>query len=97
MDVFKEDEPIVAQQSVVTDEANTKTVTGLNALTLPTPDKVKAIFKMITFGIWVIALAANTFFATDADTKVKVLEVTGFLTLVLQKAEDFWGIKIATN
>ena len=87
-------EPVVAQQPVVTDEKNTKTVVGLSGLSLPTPDKVKAVFKVITFGIWVAALAANTFLSTNIQTKETILEVTGFLTLILQKAEDFFGIQI---
>lgn len=90
-------DPIVTQQPLVTDQSNTKTITGMDALTLPTPDKVKAVFKVITFSIWVIALGANTFFAKDVNIKITILEITGFLTLILQKAEDFWGIKISSN
>ncbi len=94
-DETQTDQPVIAQQSVVASEATTKTVTGLDALSLPTPDKVKAVFKMITFVLWISVLAANTFLTTDVHAKELVLAIAGFVTLVLQKAEDFWGIKIS--
>lgn len=87
-------QPVITQQPVVTDESNTKTITGADALTLPTPDKVKAVFKMITFVLWLAVLGANTFLTTDLKTKEEVLAIAGFVTLALQKAEDFWGIRI---
>lgn len=87
-------DPVVTQQPVVTDASNTKTVSGLDALSLPTPDKVKAIFKMLTFFTIVIGLVANGISEIPEDTKKQILEYMGVLILILQKAEDFWGIKV---
>lgn len=87
-------DPVIAEQVVVTDESKTNTVTGLNALTLPTPDKIKAIFKMIAFFIGIVALGATSFREISEETQKQILEYTVFLGLVMQKAEDFWGIKI---
>lgn len=88
-------DPVIAQQPVVSDEKNTKTVTGLSALTLPTPDKIKAIFKMVAFFIGIIALGATSFREIPEDVQKQILEYTVFVGLCLQKAEDFWGIKIS--
>lgn len=87
-------DPVIAQQPVVATEATTSTVTGLDALSLPTPDKVKAIFKMITFFTIVITLVVNGISSIPQDVKMQVLEYMGVLILILQKAEDFWGIRI---
>lgn len=87
-------DPIVTQQPVVANESDTKTVTGLNALTLPTPERIKAIFKMIAFFIGIVALGATSFREIPEETQKQILEYTVFIGLVLQKAEDFWGIKI---
>jgi len=92
----KTDEPVIAQQPVATTESNTKTVTGLEALSLPTPDKVKAIFKMIMFFTIVAGLVANGISEIPADTKKQILEYMAVILLILQKAEDFWGIKITS-
>ncbi|HXP51676.1 MAG TPA: hypothetical protein VN922_17090 [Bacteroidia bacterium] len=89
-------DPVVAQQPVVTDEQNTKIVKGFDALSLPTPDKVKAVFKMITFFTIVIGLVANGIAEIPPDAKKQILEYMGVLILILQKAEDFWGIKITS-
>ncbi len=86
--------PVIAQQPVVATESTTTTVTGLDALSLPTPDKVKAIFKMITFFTIVVTLVANGISNIPQDIKNQVLEYMGVLILILQKAEDFWGIKL---
>lgn len=84
-------DPIITQQPMVA----TTTVTGLDALSLPTPDKVKAIFKMITFFTIIIPLVVNGISTIPQDIKMQVLEYMGVAVLILQKAEDFWGIKIA--
>lgn len=86
--------PIVTQQPVVTDEKNTKTVVGLSGLTLPTPEKVKAIFKMITFFVVIIPIVFTGISTIPVSVKQQVLEYMGVLVLILQKAEDFWGIKV---
>jgi hypothetical protein len=90
----EESQPVVTQQPVVTDEANTKTVIGLSGLTLPTPDKVKAIFKMITFFVLIIPIVFTGISTIPVAVKQQVLEYMGVVVLILQKAEDFWGIKI---
>lgn len=90
------DEPIVTQQNVVAKESDTKTVMGLGALTLPTPDKIKAIFKMVAFFIGIIALGATSFREIPEDVQKQILEYTVFIGLVLQKAEDFFGVKITS-
>lgn len=87
-------DPVITQQPVVTTEANTKTVTGLEALSLPTPDRIKAIFKMLTFLTVVIGLVLNGISTIPEDVKKQGLEYMGVLILLLQKAEDFWGIKL---
>lgn len=87
-------EPVIAQQPVATTEANTKTVTGLDALSLPTPDKVKAIFKMVTFFTVIAAVVLNGISAIPVDVKKQANEYVLVVVLILQKAEDFWGIKI---
>lgn len=74
--------------------AATKTITGLDALSLPTPDKVKAIFKMITFFTIVTGLVLNGISSIPPDVKKECLEYMGVIVLVLQKAEDFWGIQV---
>jgi hypothetical protein len=87
-------EPVIAQQPVATTEGNTKTVIGTEGLSLPTPDKIKAIFKMITFFTIVVGLVANGISEIPEDVKKQILEYMGVLILILQKAEDFWGVKI---
>ncbi len=89
-----DDQPVITQQAVVTKESDTKTVTGLEALTLPTPDKIKAIFKMVQFFVGIIALGTVSFKEISLETQRHILEYTVFIGLVLQKAEDFFGIKI---
>lgn len=91
---MKTDEPVIAQQNVVAKESDTKTVFSMDALTMQTPDKVKAIFKMIAFFIGIVALGAVSFREIPEDTQKRILEYTVFLGLVLQKAEDFFGVKI---
>lgn len=88
------DEPIVVQQPIVAETSDTKTVVGISALSLPTPDKIKAIFKMVTFFTIVIGLVANGISEIPEDAKKQILEYMGVLVLVLQKAEDFWGIRV---
>lgn len=88
-------DPVVTQQPIVTDEKNTKTVVGLSGLTLPTPDKVKAIFKMVTFFTVIIPVVFTGISTIPVDVKQQVLEYMGVAVLILQKAEDFWGIKIS--
>lgn len=87
-------DPVIAQQPVVADTSNTKTISGLDALTLPTPDKIKAIFKMVAFFVGLIALGAVSFKEIPDSVQKQILEYTVFFGLCLQKAEDFWGIKI---
>jgi hypothetical protein len=87
-------QPVITQEPVVAKESDTKTVVGLDGLTLPTPDKIKAIFKMVTFFVVVIGLVLNGIKEIPADTKELGLEIMGVLVIVLQKAEDFFGIKI---
>ncbi len=89
------EQPIVVQQPVVTEQSNTKTVIGINALTLPTPDKVKAIFKMITFFTIIIPVVFTGISTIPVEVKQQVLEYMGVAVLILQKAEDFWGIQIS--
>ncbi len=90
------DEPVVAQQPVATTESHTKTVMGLDALSLPTPDKVKAIFKMITFFTIVATVVLNGISEIPLDAKKQATEYVLVVILILQKAEDFWGIKISS-
>jgi len=87
-------DPIVTQKNVVTNEADTKIVVGIGALTLPTPDRIKAIFKMIAFFIGIVALGATSFREIPEAVQKHILEYTVFIGLILQKAEDFFGIKI---
>jgi hypothetical protein len=88
------DQPVITQQAVVSKESDTKTVISLEGLTLPTPDGVKAVFKMVTFFIGIVALGAISFKEIPEDIQKQILEYTVFIGLVLQKAEDFFGIKI---
>lgn len=88
-------EPVIAQQPVVTDESNTKTITGTDALSLPTPDKIKAVFKMITFFTVVAGVVLGGIAEIPADAKRLINEYILVVILILQKAEDFWGIKIS--
>jgi hypothetical protein len=90
------DQPIVTQQNVIAKESNTKTVVGFNSLTLPTPDSVKAVFKMIAFFVGLVALGATSFREIPESVQKQILEYTVFIGLCLQKAEDFWGIKITS-
>lgn len=90
------DQPVITQENVVSKESDTKTVIGVSALSLPTPDKIKAIFKMITFFTIVVGLVANGISEIPEDAKKQILEYMGVLVLILQKAEDFWGIKITS-
>jgi hypothetical protein len=87
-------DPIVTQKNVVTNEADTKTIVGIGALTLPTPDRIKAIFKMIAFFIGIVAMGATSFREIPEAVQKQILEYTVFIGLILQKAEDFFGIKI---
>ena len=87
-------DPVITQQPVVTDQSNTKTVVGIGALALPTPDKVKAIFKVITFFTIVLGLVANGISEIPPGAKQQILEYMGVVVLILQKAEDFFGVKI---
>lgn len=89
-----EDQPVIAQQNVVAKESDTKTVVGLNALMLPTPDKVKAIFKMITFFTIMVTIVINGISTIPPDVKKTCSEWVLVVILGLQKAEDFWGIQI---
>jgi hypothetical protein len=88
------DQPIVTQQNVVTNESDTKTIVGFGSLTLPTPDSVKAVFKVITFLVLMTTIVLNGISTIPPDIKKQILEYTVVTILVLQKAEDFWGIKI---
>lgn len=90
----KTDEPVIAQQPVVADASETKTVVGISALSLPTPDKIKAVFKMIMFFTIVVGLVANGISEIPEPAKKQILEYMAVILLILQKAEDFWGIKI---
>lgn len=87
-------QPVVTQEPVVTSEENTKTVIGLSGLSLPTPDKIKAIFKMITFFTVVAGVVLNGISNIPPDIKKSVSEYVLVLILILQKAEDFFGIKL---
>lgn len=88
------DNPVVVDKPTVAAESDTKTVIGLSGLTLPTPDKVKAIFKMITFFVVIIPIVFTGISTIPVAVKQQVLEYMGVLVLILQKAEDFWGIKV---
>lgn len=68
-------------------------IVGINGLSLPTPDKIKIIFKMITFFTIIVGLVANGISEIPEDLKKQILEYMGVLILILQKAEDFWGLK----
>lgn len=89
-----QDQPVIAQQNVVAKESDTKTVFGVSGLTLPTPDKVKAIFKMLTFLTIILPVVFTDISTIPAEVKQQVLEYMGVTVLILQKAEDFWGIQI---
>jgi len=88
------DQPVITQENVVSKESDTKTVVGISALSLPTPDKIKAIFKMIMFFTIVVGLVANGISEIPEPAKKQILEYMAVVLLILQKAEDFWGIKI---
>ena len=88
-------DPVIVQQPVITDEAKTKMVVGLSGLTLPTPERVKAIFKMITFFTVIIPVIFTGISTIPVDVKQQVLEYMGVMVLILQKAEDFWGIQVS--
>lgn len=90
----EQDQPVITQQPVVTSEKNTTTVVGIDGLSLPTPDKVKAIFKMITFFTVIIPVVFTGISSIPVEVKQQVLEYMGVAVLILQKAEDFWGIQI---
>lgn len=90
----EENNPVVTQQPVIIDEKNTKTVVGLAGLSLPTPDKVKAIFKMITFFTVVAGVVLNGISSIPPDVKKSCSEYTLVVVLILQKAEDFFGIQV---
>lgn len=89
-------QPVVTQQNVITNESDTKTIVGLSGLTLPTPDGVKAVFKMITFFTIVAGVVLSGISTIPPDVKKVVSEYVLVLILILQKAEDFWGIKITS-
>jgi len=88
------DQPVVVQQPVVKSESETKTVIGVSGLTLPTPENVKAIFRMITFFTVVAGVVLNGISDIPPDIKKTCSEYTLVLILILQKAEEFFGIKI---
>jgi len=94
-DEVKSNDAVIVDQKVATTEANTQTIVGINALSLPTPDRIKSIFKMVTFFTIVIGLVANGISEIPEPVKKQILEYMGVIILVLQKAEDFWGIKIS--
>lgn len=87
-------DPVITQQAVVADQSDTKTVIGFSSLTLPTPDAVKAVFKVITFLVLVIGIVLNGISTIPDEVKKQILEYMAVIILILQKAEDFWGIKI---
>lgn len=87
-------QPIIAQQPVIKQESDTKTVLSFEGLTLPTPDSVKAIFKVITFFTVVAGVVLNGISSIPPDVKKSCSEYILVLILILQKAEDFFGIKI---
>lgn len=89
-----QDQPVIAQQPVVAKESDTKTVIGLGGLSLPTPDNIKAIFKMITFVTILTGIVVNGISDIPQSVKTHVLEYMAVVVLILQKAEDFWGIKV---
>ena len=91
----QQNDPVVVQQPVVATEGTTKTVTGLEALSLPTPDRIKSIFKMIMFFTIVAGLVANGISEIPEPIKKQILEYMAVVLLILQKAEDFWGLKIS--
>lgn len=91
---MKTDEPVITQQNIVASESNTKTVIGLNALMLPTPDRVKAIFKMITFFTVLATIVLNGISTIPPDIKKYCSEWVLVIILALQKAEDFFGIQV---
>lgn len=71
----KIEDPVITQKPVITDEKNTKTVVGFSGLSLPTPDKVKAIFKMITFFIAVAGVVLNGISTIPPDAKKAFLNI----------------------
>lgn len=87
-------DPVVVQQPIVADQSQTKTIIGLSGLTLPTPERVKAIFKMITFFVIIIPIVFTGISTIPVGVKQQVLEYMGVVVLILQKAEDFWGIQV---
>jgi hypothetical protein len=89
-----DDQPVITQQAVVTKESDTKTVMGFSGLSLPTPDGVKAIFKMITFFTILTGIVVNGISDIPQPIKTHVLEYMAVVVLILQKAEDFWGIRV---
>lgn len=93
------DEPqaVIVQQPIVIKESDTKTVFSLDGLALPTPDKVKAIFKMITFFTVVAGVVLNGISSIPPDFKKSCSEYILVVILILQKAEDFFGIKITNQ
>lgn len=88
------DQPIVTQQNVVANQSDTKTVVSFEGLTLPTPDKIKAIFKMVTFFTVIAGVVLNGISDIPPEVKKTCSEYILVLILILQKAEDFFGIKI---
>jgi len=91
------DQPVVVQQPVVAKESETKTVIGMGSLTLPTPENVKAAFKMITFFTVVAGVVLNGISDIPPDVKKTCSEYILVVILILQKAEDFFGIKITQS
>lgn len=87
-------QPVITQQPVVADESDTKTVISLEGLTLPTPEKVKAIFKMVTFFTVVAGVVLNGISEIPPEGKRICGEYILVIVLILQKAEDFFGIKV---
>lgn len=83
------------EQAITTEQTQPKSTTtfGVNALNLPTPNNIKTVFKMITFFTIVVGLVCNGISDIPEPLKKQILEYMGVLILILQKAEDFWGIK----
>jgi len=90
----EQDQPVITEQKVAVKQSDTTTVFSLDALTLPTPDKVKAIFKMITFLTVVAGVVLNGISEIPVEVKRTCGEYILVIILILQKAEDFFGIKI---
>lgn len=88
-------DPIVAAtQDVAVPKSDTTTVFGTSALTLPTPPQVKAVFKVITFIVLIAGLSVSGISEIPDHAGKLILEYAALLSVILQKAEDFWGIQV---